>query len=30
MTDDSIANEIRQMLCAAKEPKNSEDGSGLF
>lgn len=25
MTDDSIANEIRQMLCAAKEPKNSED-----
>ena len=25
MTDDSIANEIRQMLCAAKEPKNLED-----
>ena len=25
MTDESIVNEIRQMLCAAKEPKNLED-----
>lgn len=25
MTDDSIANDIRQMLCTVKEPKNSED-----